>query len=100
MSRFRVISDLSPLVLALGLSLRLATPAHAELDQGPEGTRVRQAEDEPGRASLLSAGQPQASLIEPTNSATEQAVAAESHVTAESGLGGFVTKLAFDLGLI
>src|SRR5262245_4451164 len=100
MSRFRVISDFSPLVLALGLSLRLATPAYAELDQGTETPRVRPAEDETGRVSLPSIGQPQSSLVESTNSTTEQAVRIESFVTAESRLSGFVTKLAFDLGLI
>jgi hypothetical protein len=99
MSCVRVLSNFSWLILVLGLSLRLVTPAHAQLEQGTETTRVLQ-NDKHGGVSWSSAGQLQPSPVEATPAANEPTLRAERPMPAESRLSDFVTKLAFDLGLI
>jgi hypothetical protein len=100
MSWFRVRSDCSPLILVLGLGLWLATPAHAHREQGTEAAHVRQIEGAHGGGSLSSTGPLQPSAVESTPAATEPALRTERPGTAEAGLSSFVSKLAFDLGLI
>ena len=97
---FRVISNLFPLVLVLGLGLRLATPVQAELNQWTGAASVTQMEDEKELISSPNTGQVKASAAEFTTPANEQILKSGSQVTAESRLSGFMTKLALDLGLI
>ena len=100
MSCFRVLSNFLPLILILGLGLRLATPASAAPDPWVDTTRVRQGEIQKEQESLPGTGQPQVTPGASTNVVPTQAPKSERPVTAASGLNGFVTKLAFDLGLI
>jgi hypothetical protein len=99
MNWFRVRSDFFPLILALGLGLWLATPAHAHPAQGTDPRRVLQ-KGAPGEEASSSTRPLPASPVESTPAATEPALGAERPGTAEAGLNGFVSKLAFDLGLL